>query len=87
MTRIKFKISDGIWEVFEFSDEHNHPMIEENLRHFILSDRRLTGATKDIFSSMVYADVRTKTVVRYLQNEAGGFIEQDAHNFIQACKR
>ncbi|XP_019261901.1 PREDICTED: protein FAR1-RELATED SEQUENCE 5-like [Nicotiana attenuata] len=79
-------------EVFEFSDEHNHPMIEENLRHFILSGRNLTTATKDILSSMVDAGIRTKKVVRYLQNEAGGienarFIEQDAHNFIQARKR
>ncbi|XP_070047383.1 putative protein FAR1-RELATED SEQUENCE 10 [Nicotiana tomentosiformis] len=92
MTRIKFKISNEIWEVFGFSNEHNHPMIEENLKHFILSGRKLTTATKDILSSMVDADIRTKKVVRYLQNEAGGienarFIEQDAHNFIQAHKR
>nr|XP_009771804.1 PREDICTED: putative protein FAR1-RELATED SEQUENCE 10 [Nicotiana sylvestris] len=92
MARIKFKISNEKWKVFEFSDEHNHPMIEENLRHFILSGQNLTTATKDILSSMVDAGIRTKKVVRYLQNEAGGienarFIEQDAHNFIQARKR
>ncbi|XP_060195121.1 protein FAR1-RELATED SEQUENCE 12-like [Lycium barbarum] len=89
MARIKFKISNGIWEVFEFSDEHNHSMIKINLRHFILSGRRLTGATKDIFSSMVDVGIHTKKAVRYIQNEAGGienarFIEQDTHNFIQA---
>ncbi|XP_075096493.1 protein FAR1-RELATED SEQUENCE 5-like [Nicotiana tabacum] len=92
MARIKFKISNGVWEVFEFFDEHNHLMVKENLRHFISSGRRLTDATKDILSSMVDASIRTKKAVRYLQNEAGGienagFIEQDAHNFIQARKR
>ncbi|KAM3301882.1 hypothetical protein P3S67_016384 [Capsicum chacoense] len=40
---------------------------------------------------MIDAGIRTKKVVRYLQNEAGGvenvgFIEQDAHNFVQAHK-
>ncbi|OIT36494.1 protein far1-related sequence 5, partial [Nicotiana attenuata] len=92
MARIKFKISNGVWEVFEFSDEHNHSMVKKNLRHFISSGRRITDATKDILSSMVDAGIRTKKAVRYLQKEAGGienagFIEQDAHSFIQARKR
>ncbi|PHT45432.1 hypothetical protein CQW23_14590 [Capsicum baccatum] len=70
MARIKFKISNGIWEVCEFNDVHSHPMIEDNLKHFIHSGRRLTNATKNIFGSMIDADIRTKKVVRYLQNEA-----------------
>lgn len=41
---------------------------------------------------MVDVGIWAKKVVRYLHNEAGGienmgFIEQDAHNFIQAHKR
>ncbi|XP_015168765.1 protein FAR1-RELATED SEQUENCE 5-like [Solanum tuberosum] len=41
---------------------------------------------------MIDVGIRTKKAVRYLQNEAGGienagFIEQDAHNFVQAHKR
>ncbi|KAH0675431.1 hypothetical protein KY290_026564 [Solanum tuberosum] len=86
LARIKFKISNGIWEVCEFSDEHSHPMIEGNLRHFIQSGRKLTSSTKNILGTMIDAGIRTKKAVRYLQNEAGGvenagFIEQDAHNF------
>ncbi|WMV07784.1 hypothetical protein MTR67_001169 [Solanum verrucosum] len=92
LARIKFKISNGIWEVCEFSDEHSHPMIEGNLRHFIQFDRKLTSSTKNILGTMIDAGIRTKKAVRYLQNEAGGienagFIEQDAHNFVQAHKR
>ncbi|XP_047261016.1 putative protein FAR1-RELATED SEQUENCE 10, partial [Capsicum annuum] len=92
MARIKFKISNEIWEVCEFNDVHSHPMIEDNLKHFIHSGRRLTNATKNILGFMIDVGIRTKKVVRYLQNEAGGvekvgFIEQDAHNFVQAHKR
>ncbi|KAM3231731.1 hypothetical protein P3S67_008943 [Capsicum chacoense] len=41
---------------------------------------------------MIDASIRTKKVVRYLQNvtegvENVGFIEQDAHNFVQAHKK
>ena len=53
MARIKFKISNGMWEVCEFNDVHSHPMIEDNLKHFIQSDRKLTSATKSILGSMV----------------------------------
>ncbi|PHU20287.1 hypothetical protein BC332_11438 [Capsicum chinense] len=89
MARIKFKISNKIWEVCEFNDVHSHPMIEDNLKHFIHSGRRLTNTTKNILGSMIDAGIHTKKVVRYLQNEAGrvenvGFIEQDAYNFVQA---
>lgn len=92
MAHIKFKISNVIWEVCEFSDEHSHPMIEYNLRHFIQSGRKLTNSTKNILGSMLDAGIRTKKVVRYLQYEEGGienagFIEQDAHKFVQAHKR
>ncbi|PHT96786.1 MO25-like protein, partial [Capsicum chinense] len=92
MARIKFKISNGIWEVCEFNDVHSHPMIEDNLKHFMHSDRRLTNATKNILGSMIDADIHTKKVVQYLQNETVGvenvgFIELDAHNFVQAHKR
>nr|XP_025886422.1 protein FAR1-RELATED SEQUENCE 5-like [Solanum lycopersicum] len=92
MARIKFKISNGMWEVCEFNDVHSHPMIEDNLNCFIQSGRKLKSATKSILGSMVDVSIRTKKVVRYLHNEAGGienagFIEQDARNFIQAHKR
>ncbi|OIT19356.1 protein far1-related sequence 5 [Nicotiana attenuata] len=92
LDRIKFKISNGTWEVCEFNDVHSHLIIEENLRYFIQSSRKLTSATKNIIGSMVDDAIRAKKVVRYLQNEAGGvenagFTEQDAHNFIQAHKR
>ncbi|KAF3677085.1 hypothetical protein T459_17048 [Capsicum annuum] len=92
LARIKFKISNDMWKVCEFNDVHSHPMIEGNLRHFIQSGRKLTSATKNILGSMVEAGIRTKKAIRYLQKEAGGiknteFIEQDAHNFIQAHKR
>ncbi|PHU14559.1 hypothetical protein BC332_15764 [Capsicum chinense] len=88
MARIKFKISNGIWEVCEFNDVHSHPMIEDNLKHFIHSGRRLTNATKNILGSTIDVDIRTKKVVRYLQNEAGGvknvgFIEQDAQTLFK----
>ncbi|PHT31336.1 hypothetical protein CQW23_27673 [Capsicum baccatum] len=92
LARIKFKISNDMWEVCEFNDVHSHPMIVDNLRHFIQSGRKLTSSTKNILGSMVEAGIRTKKMVRYLQKEADGientgFIEQDAHNFIQAHKR
>ncbi|KAF3620441.1 hypothetical protein FXO38_32351 [Capsicum annuum] len=92
MVHIKFKISNEIWKVCEFNDVHSYPMIEDNLKHFIHSNRRLTNATKNILGSMIDASIRTKKVVRYIQYEAGGvenvgFIEQDAHNFVQAHKR
>ncbi|KAG5596078.1 hypothetical protein H5410_037310 [Solanum commersonii] len=91
LARIKFKISNGIWEVCEFSDEHSHPMIEGNLRHFIQSGRKLTSSTKNILGTMIDAGIRTKRQFD-TQNEAGGienagFIEQDAHNFVRAHKR
>ncbi|XP_059306979.1 putative protein FAR1-RELATED SEQUENCE 10 [Lycium ferocissimum] len=60
LARIKFKISNEIWEVCEFSDVHNHPMMQDNLRHFIQSGRKLTSATKNILDSMVDAGIRTK---------------------------
>ncbi|WMV10099.1 hypothetical protein MTR67_003484, partial [Solanum verrucosum] len=63
MARIKFKISNEIWKVCEFNDVHSHPMIEENLKHFIQSGRKITSATKRILDFMVDADIRTKKVV------------------------
>lgn len=41
---------------------------------------------------MVDARIRTKKIVRYLHNKAGGienarFVEQDAHDFMQAYKK
>ncbi|XP_047257459.1 uncharacterized protein LOC124885283 [Capsicum annuum] len=92
LARIKFQISNDMWEVCKFNDVHSRSMIEDNLRHFIQPGRKLTSATKNILGSMIETGIRTKKVVLYLQNEAGGienteFIEQDAHNFIQAHER
>ncbi|PHT99946.1 hypothetical protein BC332_29734 [Capsicum chinense] len=69
LARIKFKISNDMWEVCEFNDVHSHPMIEDNLRHFIQSDRKLTSATKNILDSMVEAENGRK-------NTYNNFIDQ-----------
>ncbi|PHT34545.1 hypothetical protein CQW23_26345 [Capsicum baccatum] len=53
LAHIKFQIPNDMWEVCEFNDVHSHPMIEDNLRHFIQSGRKLTSATKNILGSMV----------------------------------
>lgn len=60
LARIKFKISNGTWEICKFNDVHSHLMIEENLRHFIQSGRKLTSATKNILGSMVDVGIRAK---------------------------
>ncbi|KAF3686057.1 hypothetical protein FXO37_00005 [Capsicum annuum] len=70
LAHIKFQISNDMWEVCEFNDMHSHPMIKDNLRHFIQSGRKHTSATKNILGSMIEVGIRTKKVVRYLQNEA-----------------
>ncbi|PHT68285.1 hypothetical protein T459_27772 [Capsicum annuum] len=70
LAHIKFQISNDMWEVCEFNDVHSHPMIKDNLRHFIQSGRKHTSATKNILGSMIEVGIRTKKAVRYLQNEA-----------------
>ncbi|KAJ4841510.1 hypothetical protein Tsubulata_012660 [Turnera subulata] len=86
--KIVFKVTNGLYQITYFNDEHNLTMIEKDKRHFICSARKLGQPSKQILGSLVEAGIKPKKAFRYAANEAGGsqnagFREQDCHNFIQ----
>lgn len=83
-----------MWEVVEFSDIHNHPMIHshpmiyDKHKHFISFSRKLTPATSKVLASLVDSGVALKLAFKYLVKQVGGtenvsLVEQDVHNFQQ----
>ncbi|KAL3538162.1 hypothetical protein ACH5RR_001528 [Cinchona calisaya] len=88
LARIRFKIENGIWEIIEFNDLHNHPFVQENQRHFVSSARHIPEVNKSISSSLVDVGVKPKMAFRYLSGEARGianlgYTETDFNNYMQ----
>ncbi|KAL3534588.1 hypothetical protein ACH5RR_003049 [Cinchona calisaya] len=76
----------------EFSDQHNHPFVQENQRHFISSAQHMPKVNKSISSSLVDVGVKPNMAFRYLSSEAGdianlGNTETDFNNYMQKCRQ
>ncbi|KAK2978168.1 hypothetical protein RJ640_016182 [Escallonia rubra] len=66
---IKFKISNGLWEVIEFNLIHNHPFVSEHQRRLIRSHRRVTEGVKGVLDSFKSVGVGATKSFGFIAND------------------
>ncbi|GLU15038.1 hypothetical protein SLE2022_315680 [Rubroshorea leprosula] len=56
--RIRFTVSNGIWEVTHFNDEHNHELANQEERRNLRSGRKILEVQGGVISSMVNVGIK-----------------------------
>ncbi|KAF8011368.1 hypothetical protein BT93_J1848 [Corymbia citriodora subsp. variegata] len=88
LTRIKFKVDNGVYKVIEYVSEHNHPFIPEDQKHLIRCERLISDSCKNVLVDMAKANIGGSTAYKFLAHEAGGsknlgFNLRDCQNYLQ----
>ncbi|KAK9062610.1 hypothetical protein SSX86_019798 [Deinandra increscens subsp. villosa] len=68
----------NMWYVKKFVEEHNHPFVDEEDMHFLVSSRKLTHLHKHIINSMSRMNVGPVRAFNMMREILGGFEEVGA---------
>ncbi|KAK9073289.1 hypothetical protein SSX86_007613 [Deinandra increscens subsp. villosa] len=68
----------NLWYVKKFVEKHNHPFVDEQDMHFLLSSRKLTHLHKHIINSMSRMNVGPVRALNMMREIYGGFEEVGA---------
>ncbi|CAN6167136.1 unnamed protein product, partial [Urochloa humidicola] len=79
------------WYVKDFIDEHNHPMMEEDLSCFLRSHRRISDDQKAEIVQLLISGIRKHQIMdimirRYGGYDKVGFTARDLYNFCHVNK-
>uniref|UniRef100_A0A5B7BMD9 Protein FAR1-RELATED SEQUENCE n=1 Tax=Davidia involucrata TaxID=16924 RepID=A0A5B7BMD9_DAVIN len=89
------EIVDGVtqWYVSQFSNVHNHELLEDDLVRLLPAYRKIQEADQERILLLSKAGFPVNRIVRVLELEKGvqpgqlPFIEKDVRNFVRTCKK
>uniref|UniRef100_A0A1J3IHD0 Protein FAR1-RELATED SEQUENCE n=1 Tax=Noccaea caerulescens TaxID=107243 RepID=A0A1J3IHD0_NOCCA len=89
------EIVDGVtqWYVSQFSNVHNHELLEDDQVRLLPAYRKIQQADQDRILLLSKAGFPVNRIVKLLELEKGvqagqlPFIEKDVRNFVRACKK
>uniref|UniRef100_A0A5B7C1F7 SWIM-type domain-containing protein n=1 Tax=Davidia involucrata TaxID=16924 RepID=A0A5B7C1F7_DAVIN len=86
--RVVFKVENGVYEIIQFTSEHNHPFVRPEQRHLLRSAPKIMDTSAVVINPMSKYGIRERKACSCLAKEADGtlnarFTEQDCHNVLQ----
>lgn len=85
--RIRFTITDGVWEVTHFSPEHNHELVGPEQRKYLRSGRRISQANNVGIGASTDNDCKGQMKTNSCLTEEVGFPGLNGHNLLHTERK